>query len=102
MACDGQCPLLRLRFKKEDIQKLLRIPLGDCDLNIKPESPDLDQFRDKTCPICAEGYPNIALMPCGHAGLCSQCVLSYENCPCCGSDIVAVHKITPLWTDEKA
>lgn len=43
---------------------------------------------NKLCIICMDNYHNVVLKPCGHGGLCKECLVSIyfkgtEDCPLC-------------------
>jgi len=41
------------------------------------------EYPYKMCTVCYSKYANMALMPCGHSGICSTCGENAEKCPLC-------------------
>jgi len=52
----------------------------------------LEQLRqlsvcEDLCTLCFDGRASMRLLPCGHKGFCSSCVVQLEVCPMCRASI---------------
>ena len=61
-----------------------------CRWNIDKISPGFNTSEDNKCIIYFENEPNSIVLPCGHLGICSECLENWFNdkkvCPICRTD----------------
>jgi len=96
---------------KQPTSKILK-ELDDLNLSktqesdVDPESLEIDN-ENKLCIICMDCDANVVLKPCGHGGLCKECLVSIffngnEECPLCREvDIVLTKKFYRAFVVEK-
>ena len=91
---------------QEFISNLLDCPtkLQDCGLNVGTLEESVKVLEEELsavnqgilCTICMERPSNIAILPCGHAAFCEECVGTllqqappYRRCPNCRANITS-------------
>jgi hypothetical protein len=43
--------------------------------------------REDSCTLCFDKRASVRLLPCGHKGFCSSCVVQLAECPMCRATI---------------
>jgi len=71
----------------ERLEEMLKLTLKKVEE--KKQELKVKQIYDdqKSCNLCMDKQKNIALMPCGHVCVCSECCESLIKCPVCRSTI---------------
>jgi serine/threonine protein kinase len=77
----------RIAKDRPQFQPALKVLLQDA------YAASVRNTSQRTCAICWEREPVIALQPCGHRSLCEECAPEVQTCPICRSPVAERQRI---------
>lgn len=66
---------------------------GDKTALPSPPRASAECDADGECVVCLESRPQVAVIPCGHVCLCTECAQQQEKCPMCRGPVNATLRL---------